>query len=121
MPASKAQLSAAVLEQMNVTAGGETPSAEDAALVEARYDRKLKEWRERGYVFWPNGTNRDTQEIPDVVYQTIIDLMENEVAHSFGRPNPVLERQAIEEQLLKRLRRYLAMSPSGEATPFSSY
>lgn len=117
---TKSALSSAVLVQLRVTGAGETPSAEDAALVEDRYDAKLAEWRDRGVVWWPN-TGRSVEEIPLEIFQPLVDLMENEIGHSFGRDNPAVERRAIEERLLGNLRRNLSRRASGEATAFVVY
>lgn len=119
MPRTKAQLSRAVLQRL-VNAAGEEPSAEDAALVEGRYDSKLLEWKDDGLVYWTN-TGRDTEEIPDRLFGILCDLMENEVRNDFKRDNPPEQRQAREILLLKPLRRHLAKGPSGETTTFSSY
>ena len=121
MPSSKAQLSAATLRQMNVYAPDEDPSAEDAATVEAKYDAKIREWRDDGLVYWLNGTNRNTEEIPDQVFSILCDLMENEVRNQFKGDNPPVQRMAQEQALLSRLRRQQSKRPSGEPTPFSSY
>jgi hypothetical protein len=121
MPRSKAQLSRETLRQMNVYAPDEEPSAEDAAAVEGKYDTKLREWRDDGLVYWLNGTNRNTEEIPDQVFGILCDLMENEVRNQFKGDNPPVQRLAQETVLLSRLRRHLSKRPSGESTTFSSY
>lgn len=120
MAKTKAELSAAVLEQMRETGMGETPDADASDLVERRYDAKLAEWRDQGLVWWTN-TNRNTQEIPLELFQPLIDLMENEVAHAFGRDNPTVQRREIETQLLKPLRRSQSRRPSGEPTRTVNY
>lgn len=121
MPSSKAQLSRQTLRQMNVIAPEEEPEAHDAAYVEDAYDRKLREWRDDGLVYWPNGTNRNTEEIPDQVFGILCDLMENEVRGSFKGDNPPAQRLAQELLMLSRLRRQQSKRPSGEPTTFSSY
>ena len=121
MPRSKAELSRTTLRQMNVCAPDEEPSAEDAATVEDKYDSKISEWRDDGLVYWPNGTNRNTEEIPDRVFNVLCDLMENEVRNQFKGDNPPVQRMGQEMALLSRLRRHLAKAPSGEQTTFSTY
>lgn len=121
MPRSKAQLSRETLRQMNVCAPDEEPSSEDAATVEGKYDSKLREWRDDGLVYWLNGTNRNTEEIPDQVFGILCDLLENEVRNQFKGDNPPVQRMAQEQALLMRLRRQMAKRPSGEPTTFSSY
>jgi len=121
MPRSKAELSRQTLRQMNIVAPEEEPSAADAIYVEAAYDSKLREWRDDGLVYWRNSGNRDTAEIPDLVFATLCDLVENEISNAYGRANPHPQRNAIEQVLLSRLRRQQAKRPSGEPTTFSSY
>lgn len=120
MPRSKAQLSTQTLKQLNVIAPDEEAAAHDAAYVEGVYDTKLREWRDDGLVYWTN-TDRNTEEIPDQVFGTLCDLMENEVRNSFKGDNPPVQRMAQETAILSRLRRQQAKRPSGEATTFSSY
>lgn len=120
MPSSKAQLSRHILRQMNVIAPEEEPEAHDAAYVEDAYDRKLREWRDDGLVYWAN-TTRNTEEIPDQVFGILCDLMENEVRNSFKGDNPPVQRHAQELAILSRLRRQQSKRSSGEPTTFSSY
>lgn len=117
---TKQQLSTAVLEQLRETGAGQTPDAADARLVEDRYDAKLAEWRDRGLVWWTN-TNRSTAEIPLEVFQALVDLMENEVSHTFNRDNPTVQRRMMEEQLLAPIRRSKSARSSGESTWTSHY
>lgn len=120
MAKTKVELATAVLSQMRETGVGETPDADDSDYVEGRYDVKLAEWRDNGLVWWTN-TSRTAEEIPLQVFQALVDLMENEVMHRFGRDNPPVERRLREQQLLAPLRRNLSRRPSGEPTTFSSY
>ena len=120
MPRSKAHLSTQTLRQMNVIAPDEEAAAHDAAYVEAAYDTKLREWRDDGLVYWTN-TDRNTEEIPDIVFGILCDLMENEVRGSFKGDNPPHQRLAQEQLMLSRLRRQQSRRPSGEPTTFSSY
>ncbi len=120
MPRSKAQLSRVVLQKL-IDAPDQEPEAANALDLEARYDSKLLEWRDDGLVYWPNGTNRNTEEIPDRVFSIVCDLMENEVRDTYKRDNPPVQRMAQEEIILSRLRRHLAKPPSGEQTWSSTY
>lgn len=119
---TKADLSSDTLRQMGVLNATEDPTAEDAAFVERTYDTKLSEWRRRGFVWWTN-TNRDAAEIPDEVFASLVDLLENEVGSTYGMSGAKnnVEKRAIEQELLKSLRRLNYKPPSGEQTPFSSY
>lgn len=118
---TKRELSAAVLSgSLRIVSATETASADDTALVEAAYDAKLAEWRRRGVVWWTN-TTALTAEIPDEVYSILIDLIENDVAASYGKGGTGAEKRMAEAELLRDLRRLNAKPPSGEATQFSSY
>lgn len=120
MPKSKAQMSRATLQQMNITPAGEDPSAADAKFVEDKYDLKLSEWRDEGLVYWSH-TGRYDEVIPDQVYGTICDLMENEIRNTYRGDNPPAQRVATEQFFLGRIRKHLSRRPSGEQTSFSSY
>lgn len=120
MAKTKAELVRAVLEQMRQVGVGETIPAPQSAFVEKRYDSKLAQWRREGFVWWTN-TDRTTSEIPDEVFATLCDLIENEISKPVGEDNPVMQKRAIERQLLRELRRMNPKPPSGESTPFSAY
>ena len=119
---TKAELVTSVLQGLRVLSAAEDPSAEDSALVQSAYDSKLAEWRRRGFVWWTN-TDATTAEIPDEVFATLSDLMENELAGSFGVGKDMTgaEKRIEENELLRHLRVLNTKPPSGEATPFSSY
>lgn len=82
---TKAQLATDVLRKLGVLDALETASAQDAALVEGRYDVKLFELRDMGLAYWPN-TGRLVEEIPDAVHLALVSIMADEVASEFGIP-----------------------------------
>ena len=120
MAKTKAELSTDTLLGIGVLNASETTPAADAAYVERRYDVKLEEWRDMGLVYWPN-TDRDTSEIPDVVFSVLCDLMGNEISAAFGSSSKPEDKDARETLLLKRLRRIMAKKSSGEPTRATYY
>ena len=80
MALTKADLRTAVLKRLGVLAVGETPSAEDAATVEATIDRVHAELQADGIAYWPvNAT-------PDGVSEPFIYLIAAYIAPEFGIP-----------------------------------
>jgi hypothetical protein len=117
---TRTELIASVLCGLGVIDPGETPSPEETAMVEFSYKRRLAEWRRRGFVWWTN-TDATTEEIPNELFETLSDLMQNEVAGRFGDGLDEVEKRAQEDELLRNLRMLNAKPLSGESTPFSSY
>lgn len=117
---TKQELSTAVLQNNRYVGAGETPAPADAAVVEDAYDAKLAEWRRRGLVWWTN-TNRSTSEIPNEVFSALTDLMVNEVKSYFEVAQDQATKRAIEEELLRNLRRMNHKPATGESTPFSVF
>lgn len=119
---TKAELVVEVLGQLRVLAASEDPSVKDAAFVALAYDGKLDEWRRRGFVWWLN-TGYVVREIPIEVFDTLVDLMTNELSNSFGvrKTIPLARKRSNETYLLRSLRGINAKPPSGESTTFSSY
>lgn len=108
MAKSQNDLASAVLRQIGVLGAEETADANDVALVQTAYATKHGEWTERGYVDWPNSANPATSEIPDEVFQIVINLVANEVLPAFGFPLPEETRAQREQLLLVGLRRLVA-------------
>ncbi len=115
-----AELSADVLQRLRITGAGETASAEDTTLVESTYTSKFAEWRRRGLVWWTY-TDRSTEEIPDDVFSVLVDLIENEVAGSFGKGEGGYAKREQERMLLRDLRQLNIKPASGEPTSFVTY
>jgi hypothetical protein len=120
MARSKADLSSAVLVELGVLDALHSASAEDAALVEARYDDKLEELRDKGLVYWTH-TSRTSEDIPSAVFRAITLIMAAEVAASFGQPQPTVvddNNQPVSAAVkgIRELRRHMAKGPSGEPT-----
>lgn len=103
---TKLDLATRVLREMQRVPFGESPNAEDVAVIYEKYDTKLEEWRDRSVAYWEN-TGSTVSEIPTSVIEPLVALMVNATEHQFGRnPKTVEQRQAIEERLLRWLRRH---------------
>ncbi len=107
---TEAQLATAVLRELTVVDASEDPTGSDDALyVISVYEDKYAEWASPGLelTYWSMTT------IPAAIFNTIRDLIINEVAGTFGNPQPPAAKQQQEEYLLMKLRRHVAVGPSG--------
>lgn len=107
MAKTQAQLAKSVLLKFGVIDANATPAAADSELIISEYLDKLEDWRDENVVYWP------ANAIPEVVYQTIVKLMVNEVQNAFGVSSSPEDMMARETVLLKRLRRHAARGRSG--------
>lgn len=118
---TKRQVVADALATMGVTGAGEEASNADAAYLNRIYDIKHAEWSGRGYVYWPN-TGDNVAEIPYDVHFVVRDLLINQSANAFGKAQtPISQIAAVEEILLKQLRRHMARNPSGFPTKVDTF
>ena len=125
MARSKAALATDVLRKLGYVAAVDTPSAEDSSLVEARYDDKLDELRDKGLVYWSH-TNRTSEDIPSAVFGALVNIMAEEVAAHFGAQVPTVtddngQPVACGTKGLRDLRRHMAKGPSGNVTRATYY
>jgi hypothetical protein len=114
---TKRQLGTEVLKRSRIVGAADTPSAVDLARVTDIYDTKLEEWRSRDLVYWTN-TDLATEEIPIEVFDTLVALMINCSESQYGRNTQIsqLDRMAIEDRLLRSLRRYVHMQSANLPT-----
>lgn len=119
MARTKTDLITAVATKLRISGLGDTPAAEEAAIIRQAYDDKLEQWREMGLVYWTN-TDNATQEIPNIVFPMMVMLVANWVAPDFGKGSAT-DAITMEEALLIPLRRHMAKPPSGEPTSFTDY
>jgi hypothetical protein len=107
MTKSKTELVTATLRKIGVLDAHSTPSAADLDYVSSEYEamHAFLEGEERAY--WP------VDEIPLVVFQTMVRIMANEVAPAFGRGATLPEQESIREILLKQLIKHVARPASG--------
>jgi hypothetical protein len=117
---TKRQLAIDTLYKLGYVPADGTPSAMDLDYVMRVYDGKLAEWRDRSVVYWPN-SGAETAEIPAAVYQTLVQLLENWIGPTYGKSAPVAEQRAVEEMLLKELKRHVARPPTGLTLPVDTF
>jgi hypothetical protein len=112
MAKTPAQLAESVLREIGVIDAVEAPSAEDSDYVVAVYASKFAELAAPGleFVYW------SLAEIPEAVFLTLRDLVINEVSGAFGSPIAPADKDAQETIILRRLRRHVAIKPTGLAT-----
>ena len=110
MTKTAVELATSVLRQYNKLAADDTISAADSSHIIGIYQGKLEDWSEEGLVYWTYDAT------PLVVFQTVAELIWNEVSPAFGVPNPVEQKLQRETMLLKRLRRHMGRRTSGFQT-----
>lgn len=79
MAKTTADLVERVLVELRILAAGETPSAEDSALIIADYDAAVQELETRGIAAWPSAS------IPDRFFLPLVRYIAAVVAPAFGR------------------------------------
>jgi hypothetical protein len=117
MARTKTDLSTDTLRKLGVLDALHSPSSEDAAIVEARYDDMHESLKDQGLVYWPN-TDRSTAEIPSVVFGAVVDIMAENVALHFGVEIPTVTDAhgrpvSIGTRGTRNLRVHMAKGPSG--------
>lgn len=122
---TKNDLIRAVLSQLRIIGSVGDPSAEDASDVADHYDDVYAQLVDQGLCYWTN-TDRTTEEIPDVVFRPLANIVSAEACDSFGKEEPVTydetgEKIPVRAKGYRDLRRHMSKKPSGEATPFSSF
>lgn len=120
MARSKAALAQDALRKLGILSGYEDASAEDAVLVEARYDDKLEELRDKGLVYWSH-TSRTSEDVPNIVYDAMVNIMCEAVAPYFAVQVPMMTDDigrpvSIGTKGIRDLRAHIAKQPSGEPT-----
>lgn len=120
MARSKADLATAVLQLLGVLDATESPSAEDGAYVEARYDDLREELIDKGQAYWPS-TTRTTAEIPAVVFSAMTMILAGRCAPTFQMPEPAVtdddgKQMPASAKGWRDLRRHLAKPASGAPT-----
>lgn len=103
---TKQELATRVLRKMRIAGMVQAPSSEDVAHVSDAYDSKYSEWQVRKIAYWPN-TSLSAEEIPEEVFNPLVDLLVNEVSGDYGKDSMTpLERRMMEERLLQHVRRH---------------
>ena len=80
MAKTKIEIADLVLKRLQVTAAGESASAEDAALVTDRYESKHAEWLEDGLANW------DVDAVPNFAVASVTTLVALDTMGDFETP-----------------------------------
>lgn len=104
MARTQAELHKATLQHLGILDAVEIVSAEDAKLLEERYDDLVEDWRDDGLVYWPK------EAIPGPVFPWLVMLLGNYVSPSFG----LQFSPDVEAYGRRQLRRIVSKRPSGE-------
>jgi hypothetical protein len=125
MARSKADLATATLQLIGVLDATESPSAEDGAYVENRYDDLREELVDKGQAYWPS-TTRTTAEIPAVVFSACTMILAGRCAPAFSVPEPTVtdddgKQMPCSAKGWRDLRRHLAKPASGNPTSANYY
>jgi hypothetical protein len=120
MARSKSEVATDTLRKLGILSAVDTPSAEDSSFVEARYDDKLDELRDKGLVYWTH-TSRTSADIPNSVFAAIVNIMVEELATHYRAAIPTVTDDhgrpvSIGTKGMRDLRRHMAKGPSGEPT-----
>jgi hypothetical protein len=102
---TREQLVTRALQKLKVLAAGQTPSAEDAAVVDADVVPVLSDLMTRN--IYPFG---DPDQIEDNAFVHLADILANSVAADFGRDQNEQTRMLAES----RLRELTAQTLSGQ-------
>jgi len=125
MARSKADLATHVLQFLGVLDAAASPSAEDAAYVEARYDDLRDELVDKGLAYWPS-TTRTTAEIPAVVFSAASMILAGRCSPTFQVAEPNVtdddgKQMPASAKGWRDLRRHLAKPASGQPTQATYY
>lgn len=94
--ATKNDLALAVLEDLEVVAAGESPTAADSQLVIRRYNRLHEELVFKEIAFWESASSAASDTIPDRVMRALTKLMAVVCADAFGKvSDPTREMLAM--------------------------
>ena len=125
MARTRREMATAVLQQLRLVTTGLPAAAEDIRTIIDQYEDVYAELVDRGLCYWPNSSDT-AEEIPNVVFRAVVNILTGEVADVFGKEEPMTTDDGYEPvsarvKGFRDLRRHMAKRPSGEATPFSSY
>lgn len=106
---TKTELVTDVLKSKNKLGADEPIDTYDQTYLEAAYDNKFAELKDDGLAYWA------ANDIPLEVFNSIRDLVWNEVRDAYGMPQSEADRHAIEDILRKRIRRHVSVKNSGHS------
>ena len=104
------QLAASVLRELGVIDATESPESVDETFVINAYNIKFEELVDRDLAYWTKTA------IPNAIFNTVRDLIINEVRGAFGEPMSADTKESQEIIILRQLRRHTQVRDSGHAT-----
>lgn len=109
--ASQADLVARVLRELNILVGGETPSAEDDAVVDEAIAEVQAELQERQLAYWA------LDDIPEAVMRGLTLMVSGNCGRQFVPSMTVGECEMMREAGMRRIREVTAMQPDNDTVP----
>jgi hypothetical protein len=113
MPKTRADLIAEVDSLLGITGVGDTLSAEDRAVIDAKIDPKISELSTRQIVYIA-----DDENIEDEYFDALATLVAESVGPKFGRPRDLAVRLEAETRLLEMQGSSPEDGETGEAAYF---
>lgn len=104
---SSNQLAVNVLDDLGLTASGESPAPADVQYVVQRYEDLLAEIDDQDMVYW------DKDSIPIVIFEPLTKLVSLSVGTSFGVPSLAENLEMARQLFMRRIRRHTSRKSSG--------
>lgn len=117
---TKRQVSTAVARKLGIVDSLHSPSAADAAYIEGEYDDLYAMYADKETIYWPN-TGRDVEEIPDVIFSALVDILCGNVNGAFAVEEPAVSdergsRIPISTRGWRNLKKHISRQGSGLPT-----
>lgn len=94
--ATEAQLIARTLGQLRAVGTGQSPNAEDAAVVQAYIPAKLDDLAQRGVIYIP-----DSESVSDAALTWVAMTIAQDLAEDFGRVFDPQKKKYAEDMLIR--------------------
>jgi hypothetical protein len=95
MPKTRTDLINEALDLLGVVGSGQTPAAEDRAVIDGKIAPKLAELARREIVYVP-----DPDAVDDEIFDALATLLAEEAGPKFGRPRDIAVRLEAEGRLI---------------------
>lgn len=96
MPKTRSDLINEALDLLGVVGVGQTPSAEDRAVIDGKIEPKIAELARREVVYVP-----DPDSVDDEIFDALATLIAEEAGPKFGRPRDISVRIEAEARLIE--------------------
>lgn len=96
MPKTRTDLINEALDLLGVVGAGQTPSAEDRAVIDGKIAPKLAELARREIVYVA-----DPDTVEDEIFDALATLLAEEAGPKFGRPRDLSARLEAEGRLIE--------------------